>query len=215
VLTRVIAVDPSAAGCPAQHVLFKLTFLSQLVARSISMTRFAKVFGKSAQLVLTLLAGVAMVDRVQAAQTEWHMHTGGVSHHFQETKAAGRQWQEQHPGVGIERRVTYDDGWSLRASLGTMQDSRGFWGGYTGAAYLRSWTLPGRLEAGVGLGAYGFYRSTSWKGKMGMVPGVLPTASISIPSSNLGFNFLYVPRVGGYNDAMPSVLYAQMSLRFR
>lgn len=160
-------------------------------------------------------AALGAAPAAWAGGPEWYVQVGGISHHFQPTKAAGRQWQEQHPGLGLERRTTLDNGWSLRSAAGAMQDSRGFWSGYAGAAYLRTWRWPGVAEAGAGLGAYAFYRSTSWSGRMSLVPGVLPTASITFPESNLGLTFVYVPPIGGYNKSMPSVLLAQMSLRFR
>lgn len=151
----------------------------------------------------------------QAAEAQWHVQAGGISHHFQPTRAAGREWQEVHPGFGLERRVSNGDGWSWRATLGTMQDSRGFWGGYGGGAYLRSWQWGSQMETSLGLGAYAFYRSTSWKGNMALVPGLLPTASITFPAANMGLNFLFVPQISGYNKSMPSVLHAQLTLRFR
>jgi hypothetical protein len=108
-----------------------------------------------------------------------------------------------------------DDRWSLNSTAGIVQDSRGFWGGYAGAAYMRTWGDQGPLELTAGAGAYVLYRSTSWRGDMSVVPGVLPTASIFLPASNMGVNFIFVPQIGAYNKSMPSVLHAQLTYRFR
>ena len=166
--------------------------------------------------LLRLLAvlSVGFVTPVHAAQPQWHLQVGGISHHFEETKAVGRRWQEQHPGLGLERRIQ-DGAWSQHAAGGVLQDSRGFWGGYAGASYLYNKRWSGVLDTGIGMGAYAFYRSTSWNGKMGLVPGILPMASLTIPGSDVGFNFIYVPHIGSYNKAMPAVLHAQMTVRFR
>ena len=50
---------------------------------------------------------------------------------------------------------------------------------------------------------------------MTLVPGVLPTASIFLPSSNMGLNFIYVPQIVDYKKSMPAVLHAQLSYKFR
>jgi hypothetical protein len=160
-----------------------------------------------------LLLGLGAPGASQAAGAEWRLQLGGVSHHFQPTQAVGREWREQHPGLGLERRVQLDR-WSLNSAGGILQDSRGFWGGYLGAAYMRTWRAPGNIELAAGAGAYGFYRSTSWNGKMALIPGVLPTASVFFPSANMGLNFIYVPQIGNYNKSMPAVLHAQLTYRF-
>ncbi len=167
----------------------------------------------------TFLQGLAALSMgvatpLHAAEPQWHLQVGGISHHFDETRAVGRRWQEQHPGLGLERRVQ-DGAWSQHAAGGVMQDSRGFWGGYAGASYLYNKRWSGALDTGIGMGAYAFYRSTSWNGRMALVPGILPMASVGIPGTDMGLNIIYVPHIGAYNKAMPSVLHAQMSWRFR
>lgn len=154
-------------------------------------------------------SGAALAEQ----DPRWYFQTGGVSHHFQDTQAADRQWRENHPGLGFERRAAGEDDWNLRWTGGVMQDSRNYWGGYAGAAYLRTWRWTGVAEAGLGLGTYAFYRSVSWSGKMAVVPGILPTASLGLMDNRIGLNLIYVPRITAYNQAMPAVLHAQFVFR--
>jgi len=55
------------------------------------------------------------------AQARWLLHAGGLSHHFEPTHAAGRQWNEQHPGMGLERRETDRAHRPRRHSAGLVQ----------------------------------------------------------------------------------------------
>jgi hypothetical protein len=150
-----------------------------------------------------------------AAVAEWFVHTGGLSHHFQQTRAANHQWREQHPGLGIERRVTDENDWSVRTAGGFMQDSRGFWGGYGGVGYMHRWRLGRAAELGAGAGAYAFYRSVSWSGRMALVPAVLPTASVGLIDNTVGLNLVVVPRVAAYSENLAPAVHAQLVLRFR
>lgn len=158
------------------------------------------------------LMGTAATAHAEDA-AQWYFQTGGVSHHFQDTQASNREWRENHPGLGFERRGGGDEDWNLRWTGGVMQDSRNYWGGYAGAAYLRTWRWTGVAEAGLGLGTYAFYRSVSWSGKMAVVPGILPTASLGLMDNRIGLNLIYVPRISAYNQAMPAVLHAQFVFR--
>ena len=173
--------------------------------------RLARV-AMAAMLVATCGAGAA-----HAAPSQWYFHTGGLTHHFEQTQASNREWRNEHPGIGIEHRSTNsDDGWSLRWGGGVMQDSRAFWGGYGGASYLYAWRIGSAAEVGLGAGAYGFYRSTSWSGQMKLVPAILPTASIGFADNRIGLNLIYVPRMKSEGDrAMASLVHAQMVFRFR
>lgn len=167
---------------------------------------------------LSALLGVASLAAVMPAAAttpEWFVHTGGVSRHFEETRAANQQWRDQHPGIGLERRVTDENGWSIRSAGGLMQDSRGFWSGYGGVGYLHRWRLGRTAEFGAGAGAYAFYRSVSWSGRMALVPAVLPTASVGLLDNTVGLNVVYVPRLSAYSESMSPSLHAQIVLRFR
>jgi hypothetical protein len=165
---------------------------------------------------LVALALVAALP-AQASPGQWFVQTGGLSHHSQETQAKGRSWQENHPGLGVEHRMegwgTSASDWVLSSSGGVMQDSRGFWSAYAGAAYVRQWKLGRTIETSLGLGAYGFYRSTNWKGHMAFVPAVMPVGTVYLADLGLSLNLAYVPRVASVNSAMPSVLYLQFGFR--
>ncbi len=162
-----------------------------------------------------LLAGGSLATPAGAQVPEWFVHTGGVTHHFQETQAANQQWRQQHPGFGLERRVTDDAGWSIRSTGGVMQDSRGFWGGYSGVGYLHRWRSGRAAEFSAGAGAYALYRSVSWSGKMAVIPAVLPTASVGLLDNSVGLNLVYTPRIAALNENMVPALHAQLVLRFR
>lgn len=152
-----------------------------------------------------------------AAGTQWYVHTGGVSHHFAQTRATDREWSEAHPGLGFERRdVNADSPWQLRWTAGAMRDSRRFWGGYGGATYVHRWNWSHSIETSLGVGAFGFYRSVSWSGKRALVPALLPTASIAAADGTLGMNVVYIPRVStGGGKATPPTVLGQMVFRFK
>jgi hypothetical protein len=151
----------------------------------------------------------------EPAQTQWLLHTGGLSHHFEPTHAAGRQWNEQHPGLGLERRETDRADWHWRQSAGIVQDSRSFWGGYAGASWMKEWRAPGAASLGVGLGAFAFYRSVSWSGRRAWVPALLPTLSLGLLDDRLGVNLMVVPPIGTDGDSRPALVFLQMTYRMQ
>jgi len=166
---------------------------------------------------LAVWAGVLACGTVAAQSTEWFMHAGGISHHFQPTQAPGHAWQDQHAGLGLERRSeAFGDSrgdWRLSAAGGVLQDSRAFWGGYGGMAWLHEWRRSGLADLGLGVGAYGFYRSVSWSGRMALVPALLPMASLQFPAAAMGLDLVYVPRVPARHETMPAVLHLQLDFR--
>ena len=179
--------------------------------------------GRSSALTGTLRALAAALlllgssERARALPPQWFMQVGGLSYHFQQTQALGREWQNQHPGLGFERRsnVAGDDpsDWRISATGGVMQDSRGYWGGYAGLAYLRQWRLSGEAEFGTGLGAYGLYRSVSWGGRRALVPAVMPVTTIGLADTGINLNLAYLPRIAVNGHAMPAVLHLKLGFR--
>ncbi|MFZ2652303.1 MAG: hypothetical protein WA210_19570 [Burkholderiaceae bacterium] len=163
-----------------------------------------------------VLAGaiVTLAPATRAGEPQWYMHAGGLSYHFEQTHAANRQWREQHAGLGVERRANDGNAMEWRWAGGLMQDSRSFWGGYAGTAYMRRWHWAGVGETGLGLGAYAIYRSSNWRGDMKLTPGLLPTASINMFDNRFGFNIIYIPPLAGGGEKLPSVVHAQMVVRF-
>ncbi|MEX8492404.1 hypothetical protein [Sphaerotilus sp.] len=147
--------------------------------------------------------------------TQWLLHTAGVSHHFEQTRAPGHQWNEQHPGLGLERREADAADWNWRQSAGVMQDSRNVWGGYAGASLMKEWRVPGATSVGLGLGAFAFYRSVSWSGRRAWVPALLPTLSAGLLDDRLGVNLMLVPPMGADGDSRPALVYLQMTYRMR
>jgi hypothetical protein len=168
--------------------------------------------------VCTLVGWVSCASAAQTqepAQAQWLLHTGGLSHHFEPTQAAGRQWNEQHPGLGLERRETDRADWHWRQSAGLVQDSRSVWGGYAGASLMKEWRVPGAVSLGMGLGAFAFYRSVSWSGRRAWVPAVLPTLSLGLLDDRLGVNLMVVPPVGANGDSRPALVFLQMTYRMQ
>ncbi len=169
---------------------------------------------RSTGLVAVCATLIAFPTAADAVQPVWYVHTGGLSYHFQDTRAPDRKWRDQHAGLGFERRRDDGEGMELRWPGGVMQDSRSYWGGYAGAAYMKRWRWTGVADTGLGVGAYAIYRSKNWRGDMALVPAVLPSASINSIDHSIGFNFIYVPKLGG-SEATPSVLFTQMVVSFR
>ncbi len=145
---------------------------------------------------------------------EWHMHTGGLSRHFEQTDATGRRWNENHPGVGLEYRQRRSARWDARYTLGFMQDSREQPGGYAGAAYVRQFNRNGDFSAAIGLGAYAFYRSRSWNGEMTLVPAILPTISFGLFKNRVGVNILTIPKVSLFGKRSTPLVFAQFTFRY-
>ncbi|TFY99914.1 hypothetical protein [Ramlibacter rhizophilus] len=145
---------------------------------------------------------------------EWFMTLGGVSSHARETLVAGRQWNERHESFALERRVAgipwngaADRLWQVRYVAATLEDSRSLWGSYAGVALMREVAHTGtwRLHAGAYSSLY--YKSTSWRGTMKLVPAVLPTLSLTDQRSGFGVNLAWVPPVNwAGRDTISTVL---------
>lgn len=185
--------------------------------RAVVVRSFGGLLVCTAGLLVALGSATAAQAQTQThtQRGTWFMHTGGFSHHFQQTQAKGREWRETHPGLGIEYRASSDNDWKLRTSGGLMQDSRGFLGTYAGAAYVREQRWGGGVDTAFGVGGFALYRSTSWSGKRTLVPALMPTASMSFADGRVGINLTYVPKISALNNAMPSVAYAQMVFKIR
>ncbi len=166
-----------------------------------------------ALLGCALLAGGVQAQAPTAEQ--WLLHTGGFSHHFEPTRAPGRQWNEQHPGLGLERRRLGGQTWHWRQSAGFLQDSRNVWGGYAGVGLMREWRVLDSARIGAGLGAHAFYRSVSWSGRRAWVPALLPTLSLELPQDRLGVNLMWVPPTGLGGESRPALLFLQMTYRLQ
>lgn len=165
-----------------------------------------------------VLAAAAWCNPAQAASSQqWFLQTAALSHHFEPTRAPGREWNQTHAGLGLERRDINDDSaWQVRWTGGAMRDSRNFWGGYGGAAWMRQWRPSGSIEASLGVGAFAFYRAVDWSGKHQWMPALLPTASIGAADGSVGLNIVYVPRFGKSDgSATPPTLVGQFAFRFK
>jgi len=146
--------------------------------------------------------------------SQWHLHTGGLSRHFDQTDAGGRQWNENHPGIGLEYRQRRSSRWDTRYTVGLMQDSREHPGGYAGAAYVRQFNRNGDFSAAIGVGAYAFYRSRSWNGDMTVVPALLPTLSFGLFKNRVGVNILTIPKVSLFGRRSTPLVFAQFTIRY-
>ena len=170
--------------------------------------------------VVSLSAAVCGLSAIAAQASEpdaarWLLHTGGLSHHAEPTRAVGRQWNERHPGLGLERRAHDRSDWHWRQSAGVLQDSRNVWGGYLGASLMQEWRWSGGTSVGAGLGAYAFYRSVSWSGRRAWVPAALPTLSVGLLDDRLGFNLMVAPPIGLEGESRAVVVFLQMAYRMQ
>lgn len=185
-----------------------------MTIRSFIFARFALF---SACLLLSTQAfaqsSISSASSTRGA-TEWHLHTGGLSRHFEQTDASGRQWNENHPGIGFEFRQRRSSRWDARYTVGFMQDSREQPGGYAGAAYVRQFNRNGDFSAAVGLGVYAFYRSSSWDGDMTVVPALLPTVSFGLFKNRLGVNILTIPKISLFGKSSTPLIFAQFTFRY-
>ncbi len=153
--------------------------------------------------------------RVMASENEWHIHTGGVSRHFTETDAPGREWSDSHPGIGLEYRSISDSRWNTRWTFGMMRDSRDHASGYAGAARMYDFRRRGNISTSAGVGAYGFYRSRSWEGQMEFVPALAPTLSFGLFDNQISASILAIPQVKVFGRQSTPLVYAQFSFRFQ
>ncbi|MFK7967261.1 MAG: hypothetical protein AB8C46_25155 [Burkholderiaceae bacterium] len=161
-----------------------------------------------------LARGSAIEFNDTRRSTQWHMHTGGLSRHFEQTDASGREWNENHPGIGLEFRQRRSARWDARYTVGFMQDSREQPGGYAGAAYVRQFNRNGDFSAAIGVGAYAFYRSRSWNGEMTLVPAILPTVSFGLFKNRVGVNILTIPKVSLFGKRSTPLVFAQFTFRY-
>jgi hypothetical protein len=170
-----------------------------------------------------LAAAVFFNALAQAAgprDDNWFMTLGGVSSHARETLAPGREWNERHSGLGLERRMQgvpwnkdADRDWQARYTFGTLEDSRNYLGGYAGMGLMREVAYYGPLRLQAGAYATLYYRSTSWNGTMRVVPAILPALSLTEHRSGVGLNMVWVPpgRWGGRDTV--STLLVQLNYR--
>lgn len=173
----------------------------------------------------TLVAGMCIPAFGQtsgvATEAQWHVSLGGFTHHARQTLAPGQQWQDVHPGIGLQRRlngmpwptVGADSSWKSRVLFGTMEDSRGFLGSYGGISIMREIAHVGTLRLEAGLSAVTYYRSSSWNGNMHFVPAILPTLSLVGYRTGLGLDLSWVPPVTAKNTGSVSTLLLQFTYR--
>ncbi len=147
------------------------------------------------------LPGSAACRWAAAGGGAWHVHMGGASIHSSETKAPGREWNERHEGVGAELRrkgLPWRDAdplesWQTRYAFGTFVDSRNIPSYYTGTVVAHELARMGGLRLDGGAGAFLFYRSASWSGRMQLAPAVLPVLSMTDSQGGVGLNLIWRP----------------------
>ena len=164
-------------------------------------------------LMVVPLAAHAQLTNAQET-TQWLLQTGGVSHHFVQTGASDKQWSQNHPGIGFEYRTDVRSKWGRRLAIGLMRDSRDYAGGYAGAAYMRQFNVNGDFNAALGLGAFAFYRSSSWNGERTIVPAILPTLSLGLFKNRLSVNVMAIPKVSAFGRKTTPLVFAQFLFRY-
>ncbi len=205
------------AGCAVFNRRRSSVFLTFSSAQA-TVRKEKMIIRRFREIVLVCLAlnmfGLTTAMAKSGTDSQWHMHTGGLSHHFVSTGASNREWNQNHPGVGLEYRPRPQADWGGRWTMGVMRDSRNVPGGYAGAAYVRQFNRNGDFNASIGLGAYLFYRSESWDGRMTVVPAILPTVSFGLFKNRVGVNLLAIPKVKLAGKQSTPLLFAQFTIRY-
>lgn len=180
-----------------------------------------------ATLVVALVSALSLCANAVAASTDdgllWDLSSRpvlalqlpGMSHHFQEPKAPGRRYNENHAGIGVEwRSLPAPSGWLTKASVGLMEDSLFAWGAYAGYVWQKRLVDTQNWSLDAGGGVFLFYRTFDFEGEHRLVPGPLPVVSVEHKGTGIGMNILFVPHVKLGSREMPAVLYAQFTKTF-
>lgn len=168
-------------------------------------------------LASTLLAAAGS----QAAPRVTHeLQLAGVSHHFSPPQAAGREWNQTHDGLGLQR-TRLEDGRTLRYSAGFMRDSHGKQGLYAGVSY----SLHGQRHGhalDLGVAPMLLWRTTRFdSARYGpaphrLVPALLPMINYQHLPSGVGANITAMPQVRlGEDLQYPALVFVQFTMRLK
>jgi hypothetical protein len=161
------------------------------------------------------LAAVASPANAQETSESWQLHLPGVSHHFGKPEEAGRQYNELHDGLGLQR-TQVKPSYVTRYTAGFMRDSFDKQGGYAGASIgLR--LMDGNVTVDAGGAAMLLYRTTGFaKSDRKLIPVVLPMLSVEHKSSGIGGNVTVLPAGNfGKDLRFPGLIFLQFTYRLR
>ena len=167
----------------------------------------------AASILLIPLAAQAQGAGLRSS-SQWHLQSGALSRHFTQTQADGHEWNNNHPGIGLEYRLNTRSTWGTRLTAGFLRDSRNYPSGYAGVGYMRQFNVNGGVTMAAGLGAYLFYRSRSWDGDMAYVPALLPTLQFGFFRNRLGVNVLAVPKLEAFGHSTSPLVLALFTFRY-
>jgi hypothetical protein len=140
----------------------------------------------------------------------------GFSHHFDSPESPNRKWNEFNPGLGIERTTAMDgsfQGWRQRMMGGTLRDSLGEWGLYTGVVWQKR-LLQGNVEVDAGGGAFLLWRALKFDGPRKLFPAPMPVVSVRHVPSGIGVNFTAMPRFTTSQGTHHGYVFAQGTVNF-
>jgi hypothetical protein len=170
---------------------------------------------------LALASALLAAAGAQAAPRVTHeLQLAGVSHHFSPPQAAGREWNQSHDGLGLQR-TRLEDGRALRYSAGFMRDSHGKQGLYAGLSY----SLHGQRHGhalDLGVAPMLLWRTTRFdSARYGpaphrLVPALLPIVNYQHLPSGVGANITAMPQVRLSDDLQyPALVFVQFTMRLK
>lgn len=163
----------------------------------------------------------AIGGRAEAGPRITHeVQLAGVSHHFSAPQAAGRDWNEQHDGLGVQRS-RLEDGRVLRYSAGYMRDSHGKQGLYAGLSLSRHFQYFSH-SLDYGIAPMLLWRTTRFDSKrLGpaphrLVPALMPMLTYEHRPSGFGANITASPPIKlGDDTRYPALVFLQFTMRVR
>ncbi|MCU0950348.1 MAG: hypothetical protein MUC68_04640 [Burkholderiaceae bacterium] len=169
--------------------------------------------------VTAIIAAMLATAGAQAAPAITHeLQITGISHHFNAPQAAGRDWNQNHDGLGLQR-TRVESGRALRYSAGFMRDSHGKQGLYAGLAY----SLHGRRHGhalDLGIAPMLLWRTTRFDSvRLGpaphrLVPALLPMFNYQHLPSGFGANVTAMPQVRLSEELQyPALVFVQFTKR--
>jgi len=148
-------------------------------------------------LCMVIVAGSVYADDslIDMSSSPWTLEISGFSHHFS-SPPQGHEWTQDNWGAGIEYSPeVINSAWYPVYTLGTLKDSFGVQGAYTGIASFTSLMSTPSTTIDPGAGLFAMWRTFKWGGERKWVVVPLPLLHLDNPPSGMGLTITYAPRV--------------------
>lgn len=146
---------------------------------------------------------------------EVRLDVNGRSWHASKPPAwPAHDWNQNNAGIGLQYVTKADDeGWRSRFTAGTMRDSLGVNGEYTGAGRDYAWESESfKWSAGWMVMVMNRTLSFNQPNKR-LYVAPLPVASLEHKASGVGVNAVFVPEVSLNGQKLPSTLFLSLSYK--